>query len=234
MANIILTNYRSKLKYMKAVYNFLFSICIILLLTSQQGLASGLSWKNAELEKANTAKDVDYLTIKEKQVIQLINLARLDGSKFAQVYLPEYLQLYEELYGTPQEKNAYYSSLVRDLNKVKRLPLLYPNKELFLAAEFHAVDMGANIKTGHKSSDGTSFGQRIDRYVKTSYSAIAENCSYGSESALEIVVILLIDDGISSLGHRKNLLNQKYNNIGVAVRPHRSYGMNCVMDFGAF
>jgi uncharacterized protein YkwD len=42
---------------------------------------------------------------------------------------------------------------------------------------------------------------------------------------------LLIDDGVSSRGHRKNLLNGAYHKIGVATGTHPEYGHLCVMDF---
>ena len=50
---------------------------------------------------------------------------------------------------------------------------------------------------------------------------------------LSIVITLLIDDGIKGLGHRKNILNESYNSVGVAIRPHKSYRVNCVIDFGS-
>ncbi|MCZ6692800.1 MAG: CAP domain-containing protein, partial [Bacteroidetes bacterium] len=60
---------------------------------------------------------------------------------------------------------------------------------------------------------------------------IGENCAYGLYSPLDIVMGLLIDEGVSDLGHRKNILNPDYKVIGVAIRPHKSYGTNCVQDF---
>ena len=64
------------------------------------------------------------------------------------------------------------------------------------------------------------------------YQGWAENCSYGYQDALSIVITLLIDDGIKDLGHRKNILNESYNSVGVAIRPHKKYRVNCVIDFG--
>jgi len=60
---------------------------------------------------------------------------------------------------------------------------------------------------------------------------IAENCDYGSTEPLEIVMSLLIDDGIASLGHRKNILHPGLNYVGIAIEKHKTYGVNCVMDF---
>ena len=34
------------------------------------------------------------------------------------------------------------------------------------------------------------------------------------------------------MGHRKNILSEEFNSVGVAIRPHKSYRVNCVTDFG--
>jgi uncharacterized protein YkwD len=64
------------------------------------------------------------------------------------------------------------------------------------------------------------------------YTEVGENIYYGPYTPLEIVIQLLIDDGIEDLGHRKNLLSPKFNSIGVAIKPHKTYEYNCVMGFG--
>jgi uncharacterized protein YkwD len=46
------------------------------------------------------------------------------------------------------------------------------------------------------------------------------------------VLQLLIDEGIEDLGHRNNILNPRFNSIGVSIKPHKSYDYNCVMSFG--
>ena len=57
-----------------------------------------------------------------------------------------------------------------------------------------------------------------------------ECCDYGHNNALDIIMSLLIDEGISSLGHR-NICLSSYSKIGVAIQPHKLYGYNAVMDF---
>jgi hypothetical protein len=47
---------------------------------------------------------------------------------------------------------------------------------------------------------------------------------------LEIVLQLLIDEDVPSLGHRRILL-EKYQTIGVSIQPHSHYGFNAVLDF---
>jgi hypothetical protein len=57
-----------------------------------------------------------------------------------------------------------------------------------------------------------------------------ECCDYGHNDALEIVLSLLIDEGIPSLGHRDVCLSN-YVKLGVAIQPHKRYGTNTVLDF---
>jgi hypothetical protein len=44
-----------------------------------------------------------------------------------------------------------------------------------------------------------------------------------------MVMALLIDDGIPSRGHRKNILNPSYGLIGVAAGQHPEYRIVCVI-----
>jgi uncharacterized protein YkwD len=71
---------------------------------------------------------------------------------------------------------------------------------------------------------------RIERYGTWS-GGIAENCSYGYGNAMAIVKQLLIDEGVQSRGHRKNILKANSRFIGVSVKRHASYQFNCVQDF---
>lgn len=170
-------------------------------------------------DKANTAKDVSYLTDEEKKVIFLCNLARLDGKKFADA-------LFDDL---RDSKNSYEKSLVETLDTTKNLPMLKPNEQLCKAAAFHAEDIGANGLVQHNSSDGTPTFTRIAKYYKGT--AMGENISSGYKEAIFIMCQLLIDDGVPSLGHRKNILSRLYTKIGTAIRPHKKYDYCCVQDF---
>jgi hypothetical protein len=58
----------------------------------------------------------------------------------------------------------------------------------------------------------------------------AECCSYGPSEALGIVFLLLIDQDVSSLGHRKILLSDSYYSMGVSIATHPRYGNCCVLD----
>jgi uncharacterized protein YkwD len=69
--------------------------------------------------------------------------------------------------------------------------------------------------------------------VMKNYGQLAgENCSYGYDNALRIVMELLIDEGVGDSGHRKNILDAAFKNVGVSIQPHRTAAWNCVMAFG--
>jgi uncharacterized protein YkwD len=170
----------------------------------------------------NTAKEFENLNEEEKKVILFMNMARHDGPLFAKTFLTIYVV----------EKNlgnsSYIRSLYRDLNKVGNLAPLLPEKDLIAVAQGHALKSGETGTTGHGG-----FKKRFEPLIGDPYNHVGENCSYGYERAIDIVISLLIDEGIKDLGHRDNILSFDFNSVGVAIRPHKSYRVNCVMDFGS-
>jgi uncharacterized protein YkwD len=160
----------------------------------------------------------------EKEVLELLNAVRTDPKKFMDKHVLPYIE------ANKLTKNRYAKSLVSDLKKTKPMAALQLSDALTKTARNHAKEMGTNGKTGHESMDGTPFHIRVRKQSKAQ-GMIAENCAYGQTSALDFVMQLLIDDGIESLGHRKNILEPTYMWIGIAIEPHKTYRTNCVMDF---
>lgn len=203
------------MKKMKALSIYLIALFLSLNLFSQNAWKQ---WDPEVIKIANTAVNANYLSDEEKKVILLSNLARHDGLLFANSFLDEFLQ--------DKRPTGYTRSLYRDLKKVKEFPMLQSEKDLYEIAKGHAEISGKRGTTGHQRFD-KRFNPVIDKY-----NSVAENCAYGYSEAMNIVLELLIDEGISSLGHRKNILNSDYNSIGVSIKKHKSYRHNCVMDFG--
>lgn len=196
------------------------TLLIILLFTGINifGQDPWLVWEKDVIIKANTAADLSYLSKEEQRVILLTNLARYDGKLFSESFLKEYLK--------DEKSTSYTRSLIRELSKIKELPMLFPEKDLYEIALGHAEISGKRGTAGHQQ-----FDKRF-KPVMGKYNAVAENCAYGFDLAIDIVLQLLIDEGISDLGHRKNMLNPEYNSIGIAIKTHKTYRFNCVMDFG--
>jgi uncharacterized protein YkwD len=200
------------------------TVCFVFLVLS--GIQSSLAQAIASipkdlLAKANTTENVSYLTEDEKKVILYMNLARINGPWFVKNILNENLS------GNYTAGNV--SSLIKTLNQTKNLTPLKPAEGLSKAATFHAKDMGKAGTIGHNSSDGTNTFVRVRKYAKGGY--MSENCSYAPSDPLAIVLQLLVDDGVPSLGHRNTILSEKYTHVGVAIEPHKIYGHNCVQDF---
>lgn len=177
------------------------------------------SFTNDQLAKANTAKDATYLSLAEKDVILYCNLARLDGQAFANQYLSK----------MKNSSNSYEQSLLKDLAGIKNLPMLKPNSRLAKAAKVHVDDIGPKGLTQHESSDGTATFTRVRKYYNGGY--MGENISFGYSAAMDIVLQLLVDDGVESLGHRHNILNKNFIRIGLSIGSHKQYRSCCVQDF---
>lgn len=180
------------------------------------------AWDADVVRLLNTGSEIEYLNEEEKKVILFMNMARHDGPLFEQTFLDSYIQEKQ------QENNSYVRSLRKDLKKTSGLSPLMPEKDLTAVAQGHARQSGEKGSTGHQG-----FNTRFEPLMGNPYSHVGENCSYGYERAIDIVISLLIDEGIKSLGHRNNILAVDFNSVGVAIRPHRSYRTNCVMDFGS-
>ena len=63
----------------------------------------------------------------------------------------------------------------------------------------------------------------------------AENISYGQSSGLDVVLQLLVDDGVSSRGHRNNLFSTYGTVTGAYSGAHKKYNsMSCITYAGIY
>jgi uncharacterized protein YkwD len=133
-------------------------------------------------------------------------------------------------YMTTEGKSAVIEA-IEALNQTSPLGKINPSSLLEKAAIDHCKDMEKTKDLrGHTGSDGSEARQRISRYGK--YEVICGECiDYGMQTARNIIIHLLIDDGVSDRGHRINLLERQYTIVGAAYGPHTIYTTCCVMDF---
>lgn len=187
-----------------------------------QVIDSVFDQKNIAL--ANTAITTEYLTSDEKEVILIMNLARQNGVEFITKIIIPYANKNEEGFTLGSRD---IKTLINDLKSVKDLPPLLPQRQLFDIAKQHATRMGSHGLIGHDN-----YQQRF-KNIKT---ANGENCSYGFNKPILIVLQLLIDKDVANKGHRKNILglngiSKQFTHVGVAIKPHKVWTYNCVMDF---
>lgn len=162
----------------------------------------------------------------EKEVLYYINLVRLEPIFFKDSILEPFLAERKNEYA-----KKYVRSLKKDLKKTANLSALKHHKELHDFSQHRAITTGKRGKVGHRSVWNKSYKKRSQELLKT-FEVVGENIHYGSTDPLEVVIELLIDDGIADLGHRKNILDKSFNSISCAFAPHKKYRWNCVIGFG--
>lgn len=85
------------------------------------------------------------------------------------------------------------------------------NSKLMAAAKTHATNMAEKDFFGHSNKDGSKFSKRVKKQGYK-YRMVAENIAAGQSSATQVAY-----DWLGSSGHRKNILNCKLKDTGVAV-----------------
>lgn len=176
-------------------------------------------WNDVKYDTCNTAANANYMSKTEKGVIYILNLIRTNPSLFAKTVLKKYPSVSGN--GYLANDNYYFKSLVDTLLTLSPKKILYPDKDCFISAKSHAYQSGSTGYVGHERKTQES-------KIKKHY--YGECCDYGHNDPLEIVLSLLIDEGIPSLGHRIVCLTD-YARIGVSIQPHTKYGTNTVLDF---
>ena len=97
------------------------------------------------------------------------------------------------------------------------------------AAKAHAQDQ-SNGTIGHTGSDGSRPGERLARFgVQNSGSG--ENIAYGPATAQQVMLNLIVDDGVPDRGHRINIFSPNWTMAGAGCGPHAGYGTVCVIEY---
>lgn len=175
-------------------------------------------WNAAKYLKCNTAANARYMSDDEKEVIYILNLLRTNPVLFTNTVLQKYPDLNHQGFLRNIDE---YRSLLDTLQKTKPLPLLYPDSLCFVSAQCHAISSGQASYVGH---------DRQTKECKSKFRFFGECCDYGNKEPLSILMSLLIDRNVPSLGHRYMCLGP-YGKIGVSIQPHKGYGTNTVLDF---
>lgn len=174
-------------------------------------------WNDPKYDAANSARNATYMSETEREVIHILNLMRMDPTLFESTVVNQYPEFTdkEEL-----KNNNYYKSLTATMKKIQPLNILLPNKFCFESAQCHAQTSGNAAYVGH---------DRLTADCKKASFYFGECISYGYDNALDIVMTLLIDEGVPTLGHRKNFLGD-FRSVAVSIQPHKSYRYNAVID----
>lgn len=175
----------------------------------------------------------------EQSVISEMNRCRTDPKGYAETALKKHLNrfidknTYRMADGSlimTSEGSARVLEAIDELKEMQPVAPLTFDEDLAKAARFHCEDTGPAGLVGHDSSDGTDTIDRLRRYVKDRRT-MGENIDYGNSIAEDIVVSLVIDDGVPGRGHLKNIMNGSFHHAGAAIGPHKQYEYMCTIDF---
>lgn len=125
------------------------------------------------------------MTAREKEMMDDINAVRKDPAS----YIP-YIDKYLDKFNGGESMKAAAAELAAELKKLKPLHTISLDMKMYNDAKEYGLSMAkSNVFTHSK----------LPYY---------ENLSLGHKDIRDAILDLLIDDGISNRGHRKNLLNE--------------------------
>jgi len=155
------------------------------------------------------------LTEEEKRFFYWSNFLRQYPKRFYLEIIDAFLKEFPEAKGKEAESLRKELLSLSPLSKYKYSDLLAD-----LSLE-HANDLSENSnQISHIDSKGRSFVQRMKLGGVTK--CAAENIYTGKNDGLLALIMLLLDIGLESAGHRKNILNPVFPNMGFSIRPHHT------------
>lgn len=171
-----------------------------------------------------------------RAVVREMNLARQNPALYASLLKEVRSRMTGNVLVLPgrtqirtKEGTGAIDEAIRFLQSAQPLAALTFSPGMSRAAADHCADQ-ANGGFGHEGRDRSHAGQRIARYG-TPVGSWGENLSYGKSSARDVVLALIIDDGLPGRKHRQNIFNPSFNVAGAAFGPHARFRTVCSMDF---
>jgi uncharacterized protein YkwD len=173
----------------------------------------------------------------EQEILNEINTARTNPQKYIQ-YLEDYKKLFKgNIAYFPNSvmlaTNEGTAAVDDAINYLKSLPLLKPyifSTGLNKVVGLHMKDLVENPTLSHKSKDGSDLYTRLTR-VGSVDGNYAENITFKAETARAVVLTMLIDDGVKSRGHRKNILSPTHKVVGIAFAKGKPGDNLCIVNF---
>jgi len=180
-----------------------------------------------------------YLTLLEREIVAEHNRARSDPASYA-AFLRDLKPRFDgrqfavsdTVVRMTQEGTRAVDEAIRFLESTVSVPTLRASRGLSLGARDLVRDQGPTGNTGHVGSDGSQPWDRVARYGDWQ-GEIAENVAYGFDAARDVVVQLIIDDGVRDRGHRMNIFKPEFLVVGVSCGNHVRYGTVCVTTFAS-
>lgn len=215
----------------------LYGLSVLMLLATWafQSNVSAQRTGQIPLNKTDTINPEDM----SKSVLNEINAARQNPQQIIP-YLEEYRRRFtgsriRESDGriiTTVEGVAAVDEAIAFLRNLAAVEPLQRIEGLAKAADLQLRDLNVNPALQHTGADGSSFDERIERFG-TIRGRIGENIAYRRNTARDILLLWIVDDGISSRLHRLNLFNAEFKKAGVAYGKGIDDKGLCVLELAA-
>lgn len=173
----------------------------------------------------------------ERSVVQELNRARTNPSRFAaelEARIPNYRgYVYrkpgEEIGVRTVEGADAVREAVRVLRGTRPVAPVRLSPGMSAGAADHVRDQGPRGGLGHDGRDRSTPSSRISRYGRW-FGLVSENIQYGrATTGHDVIADLLVDDGVSDRGHRRNALDPNVRVAGVSCGRHATYEQMCVI-----
>jgi len=171
----------------------------------------------------------------ESEILKALNQFRADPAGYAAVlrqqrqhYHGNFLERPGQPYLVTHEGVVPLDEAISALQSVHaELDRVTLSRGLSRAAADQVLESGQRGLISHGDVE-----KRMDRYGMWS-GAIGEVITYGPREAKDVIINLLIDDGVADRGHRKSLLDPRWRYVGIACGFQGRYGTMCVLDFAS-
>lgn len=172
--------------------------------------------QNWERAATVATKNASYLSKTERQIINMVNRARVGPSAFAETYLSK-----------AAKKDSETGKLYRAMKELQPMEPLFPSKSLCLAAKEYVREMyGEDVSQIQKKIKSEKW-ERIERYGEWK-EHVAASFSLGYHDPLQVVVQLLLR---ARSPKQSNMLDPRNRFIGAAIGTNKKYRYMCVMNF---
>ena len=130
---------------------------------------------------------------------------------------------------TVEGKDAYIDA-INFLQNQEGVPPVKEESRLNSAALDLVKDIGTRGVVSHQDQYGQYVSERIEKYCEWDYSA-SEVIEVSSKNPKDILISLIVDDGLKNRPDRMTLFNPAYNYVGISCGMHSEYEIVTVIVF---
>lgn len=172
----------------------------------------------------------------EKEVVEEINSTRINPTSLIPD-LEKREMLFRGLIMYPPKQKPFLTvegfpavdEAVKFLRKTPKVQSLKLSEGLVKVAKAQLSDLMENPRLGHFGKDGSDLSKRLDKIGKAGKAA--ENITHTPLTPKEVVINMIVDDGVKSRHHRQNVMNPQFRLIGVACSKKKNLRYVCVIVF---